>query len=500
MSERYPKHLESSARMRSSEEQRRLMDEFETAETARYNEGLDEEAFNEKMAEREREAIATVEARILENPEANRMYMMAQHIAELRANGGDTSDKEDKLQELLEDYTEKARAVRDTKVKNAEMERDTPKGREIRRSKEIEAEEEFEQRQEEVDFIINSTDEAWTNEKMGKAKAEAEIDPDIKTATEITEALKNNPELAEDPRVREELEALRRALNGEPEPRMEPFNNKDVVVAGGEMPRKDSVERPEFDAEEAEPALVKDDAERPEFDDVAEEGEKPVKDDVERPRFDDDDDPADRTPEDVLRESLRAGFGENPIPEVYDELEEEEAPRGRFNWAKRAYARAGVFFSNTMERLRGMDRRKKVGLGIGVVALAGVAAYAAFKLGHHDHHHPTGSGSGGDQTPENPAGEMKADYDAKRNAAEAAGNAFSHEALTIDPGEGWLHELHNLNIPSDEAQSLLPKILKSHDRGIRAWTYLMQDGNPGISHPGKIPPSVLESIEELRNQ
>jgi hypothetical protein len=236
MSERNPKRFEngSSAQQRSAEEQRRLTEEYDQA---RYEEAFpvdedSEKAYNDAMAARaesaaegERDSYAAIEGRIMErqendegemvlvHPELNRMYMMAQQIAELKASNGEPqiiSDKENKLQELLEAYSDQAQTNRDLEVRNAEInERSTVKGREIRSSQEAAAEEELARRMEEVDFIINSTDEAWVNEKLGTNKEAA---PE-KDADKEKDLIKD----PEEARILADVEEITRIIRSDPE-------------------------------------------------------------------------------------------------------------------------------------------------------------------------------------------------------------------------------------------------------------------------------------------
>jgi hypothetical protein len=169
--------IEGSASQRSAEEQRRLMDEYDNAV---YEGGIDEDAYMAAMEKREHENNAAIEARIMNNPSARRMYVMAQHIAELKASDTKTeiiSDKEDKLQELLLEYSEGAHKNRDIENRNAEQERDTIKGNGIRVGKQIAAEETFEERMQEIDFILNATNETAIESKPeGPSSAEAQSD------------------------------------------------------------------------------------------------------------------------------------------------------------------------------------------------------------------------------------------------------------------------------------------------------------------------------------
>ena len=158
MSERNPARFNTSpnAQNRTDTEKARLKAEFEAAEAARYEAAFSEDDYNEAMARRETasdaaeyDANVAIEGRIMESPKAKFMYMLAQQVAELRANGGEPeiiNDKENKIQELMEAYAEEAYANHDAAMRAAEMERDTVKGREIRAAKEAEAEAELAKR------------------------------------------------------------------------------------------------------------------------------------------------------------------------------------------------------------------------------------------------------------------------------------------------------------------------------------------------------------------
>lgn len=70
------------------------------------------------------------------------------------------------------------------------------------------------------------------------------------------------------------------------------------------------------------------------------------------------------------------------------------------------------------------------------------------------------------------------------------------ENYSVKPGEGYDQLLVDNGIkPTPE---LLDKIKNSSNPSIRAWTYTMRDGNPGISHSGQMPANVIESIKKLR--
>jgi len=204
MSERIQSKLnvKGNASMRSPEEQQRLMNEYDDA---MYESGVDDAAYEEAMAKREFEKNAVIEGRIMENAKARRMYMMAQQVAELKANGGNQetiSEKEDKLQDLLVAYSDAADGTRAVENRNAEAERDTVKGNSIRLDKQIAAEEAHAERMEEVDFILAATEQAETvshtpSEENIDAEAEVAVDSDPEAASsdgEGSESDESKPE------------------------------------------------------------------------------------------------------------------------------------------------------------------------------------------------------------------------------------------------------------------------------------------------------------------
>lgn len=176
MSERMQSKLNvtGNASMRSAEEQQRLMNEYDDV---MYESGVDDAAYEEAMAKRDYEKNVAIEGRIMENATARRMYMMAQQIAELKVKGGSNeivSDKEDKLQELLLAYADNADAGRAIENRNAEQERDTVKGNAIRVEKQIAAEEAHAERMEEVDFILNATEQQASAVEVEATEASVE--------------------------------------------------------------------------------------------------------------------------------------------------------------------------------------------------------------------------------------------------------------------------------------------------------------------------------------
>ena len=424
MSERNPKRFEngSNAQQRSPEEQRRLMEEYDQA---RYEEAFPaedaEKGYEEVMASREYDENVLTEGRIMERPEANFMYMMAQQIAELRANGGEPmiiEDKENRLQELLEKYTEKAHAERDLALRNAEInERSTVKGRQIRLEQEMAAEEELENRLKEADFIINSTDEAWVNEKLGAGKAKEtaketsepiDVDKDrvkdmdearmLADVAEILRIIKSDPEKAEKDglydKAREMMEevseALAKAKKAEEEKLKTPKDADD----------EEEIKTPK-DADEAEIKTPKD----------ADEDEEEIK----TPK--DADDAEIKTPKDVDdEEEIKTPKDADAL--IDDDTPEEDEPRRRPNIFSRAWTRINLAFAESNGNPagviarginRGIDRfrnsehvGRNTALVIGGVAIAGVLIYGRtqgwFDGGHGGGggHHPGDTG-GADQ-------------------------------------------------------------------------------------------------------
>ena len=187
------------------------------------------------------------------------------------------------------------------------------------------------------------------------------------------------------------------------------------------------------------------------------------------------------------------------IDEVRDEAYDENERRNtRLSIWRNPGAYLGSLFTvrggEALEKWRGS--RKSTKIAIGVVALAAAAGLA--KLGYDFFNDPNvdpsntpdgGSGSGipkpkPDLTPDVPAPKPE---------------SFSDAARTVENGEGWLNQHKDMGFTDREAQNALEKILNSDDPGIKEWTYRMSDGNPGLSHPGTMPQSVLESVQKLKS-
>jgi hypothetical protein len=206
---------------------------------------------------------------------------------------------------------------------------------------------------------------------------------------------------------------------------------------------------------------------------------------------------------------------------IREELES-AGPEAKSSLFSRAYKRAGELFGKGLSKVglsrlapagiltsgvnvnhfldNDKDPERKTGkkssrratiIGLGIVGLVGGAIAWRYGLlsggggGHVDPNHlpPAGGGTVTEHVP--PSG------------SSVSPETFSDAAHTVTPGEGWLSELEQLNIPADQRPAMLQKLLDSKDPKIMGWVYTMQDGNPGISHPGQIPSDVLESIKNL---
>lgn len=190
------------------------------------------------------------------------------------------------------------------------------------------------------------------------------------------------------------------------------------------------------------------------------------------------------------------GTADEVLDEAYDE---DERRNTRLSIWRNPGAYLGSLFTvrggEALEKWRGSRRSTKI--AIGVVAIAAAAGLA--KLGYDFFNDPnvdpsnTPNGSGSDLPKPKPQ-----DVDPGTLPAPKP-ESFSDAARTIDNGEGWLNQLKDMGFTDREAQNALEKILNSDDPGIKEWTYRMGDGNPGLSHPGTMPQSVLESIQKLKS-
>lgn len=156
----------------------------------------------------------------------------------------------------------------------------------------------------------------------------------------------------------------------------------------------------------------------------------------------------------------------------------------------------------TKEHKRG---RGWIYAGVGAAAVA-TAAYLSFRGHDTSHIHQAVAGNSLDTPlqeitiPGASGGNAGVHHEAANAATQVLDHAqhFSNEAQTINPGEGWGRQLRDMGVSEKQIPGLLKKLQKSHDPAIREWIYTMNDGNPGIAKPGKIPTAVLQSIYKMR--
>ena len=158
-----PKRFEiiPNAQARSAEEQAALMEEHgyisDDERYAQHWQMLEAEGEVEEADKRRHE---TLEYAAMDSADTSRMFMMAEAIANLRRNGGETQalrDKEDKLQELLESYFAKAENdyARDTeRSEDAYAAASHDKRKNTALEQGIAAEQLLESRKEMIDFIL----------------------------------------------------------------------------------------------------------------------------------------------------------------------------------------------------------------------------------------------------------------------------------------------------------------------------------------------------------
>jgi hypothetical protein len=420
MSERNPKRFEngSNAQSRSPEEQQRLIEE---SDRERYEATMaaDETAYNEAMAAREASAhedevneYAETEGRVMEDVETRRMYMLAQQIAEGRNNGVEPeiiADKEEALQELLLNYTNKAYSDRDLRVRNAEINAtSTPKGKEREEAERREAEQELAPKIKAAEFILNSTDSAWVSEKLATSGAKEAGKPDDlesldeSSAPEVKEARSpeefsetDSPEqmiadIADlisketDPVKKAEAQEKLREIMTQIEGALEGKDKKDDL---GDL---DDLSAPELKDGEKSDLDDLDAAEAPK---VGDEADLEDLDDKEAPKVAD---PADKKDVDGEEHDLE-DLDKLSAPEVGEAPAETEDTR---RWYKRAWDRAGLIFVLGMnkagERMHLPEKRStRVATAIGAVTLLAVGGALAWKYGFHH----GGSGNGGNADP-----------------------------------------------------------------------------------------------------
>jgi hypothetical protein len=521
LSERNPARFNtgSNAQNRSAEEQRRLMEEHDAA---RYEASFNEEEYNEAMASREAESLMATEGRIMENAAAKRMYMIAQQAAELRANGGEPeiiADKENKLQELLEAYTNDAESYRDASLRAAEMERDTVKGQAIRAEKEAEAEAELAKRMEEVEFIINSTDPNWVNEKI---EGVASSKTDVSGNPIVNKLDTDDDELAKltgsgDPIVNklsdDELDSLKT------DPVVNNLEDEKRDGEEGRLSKEDALNEAyaEYETREGEAY----DVDKNRVKDIDEAREQAEAEDQEWTRqkaaeeeqirtlgtIDEVRDEAyeenDRRNAEAARKKAEADEQDRTYgtaDEVRDEAyEEDERLNKKLTWRdklKNPGAYLGSVFAvrkgEALEKWRGSRKLTKV--AIGVVAL--VAAAGAIKLGYDLFNDPNVDANnlpdgGGTPTPE-----AVDPTPTPEKVPTPSPEAFSDAARTVEGGEGWYQTFNEMDIPQSEWAGLLDKV--GPDLAENGWAYKMPNGEWGISQPGKLPQDMLELIQRNR--
>lgn len=137
-----------------------------------------------------------------------------------------------------------------------------------------------------------------------------------------------------------------------------------------------------------------------------------------------------------------------------------------------------------------LTKRKKVGIGLGVLAVAGVTAWALLNRDSGGSHRP---GNGSFWTDALPTIDPRAVDDA--GGAATAHAEFSSNAHNVLPGEGWYQTFADMNIPVSERAELLQKVgPKLQEIGV---AYPMGDSY-GISEPGNLSNDVLQLIQDSR--
>lgn len=520
MSERNPARFNTGHKASewTAEDVAREKANAEAAEEARYEASFNEADYNDAMASRESEALMATEGRIMENVAAKRMYMIAQQAAELRANGGEPEilvDKENRLQELLEAYTNAAESERNDAFRLAEMERDTVKGQGIRAEKEAAAEAELAKRMEEVEFIINSTDPTWVSEKVEgvsatteaeKLRASSRVDTNLDDddAEKLESASRVDTNLDDD----DEEERKKLAELNPVDTNLDDDDKKEEKRDGEEtyLSKEDALKEAYDEYEKAEGApydvdkdrLSEEDALKVAYDEYETREGAPY--DVDKGREKD----VEKAREMALAEDQDRTFG--TVEEVWDEAHEENDRRNapKVKWWKNPGAYFGGLFTvgkeAGMDKWRGSRRSTKIALGAVGIVLAIAAAKAGYDwLSGPDvdpNSLPDGSGTPTPEatdptvpTPETPKPEVP-----QNNPAEV----FSDAARTVKPNEGMFQTFLDMNIPQDEWQGLMEK--SGPELAEKGWTYQMPNGEWGWSRPGTLPQDMLELIQNNRNQ
>lgn len=158
-------------------------------------------------------------------------------------------------------------------------------------------------------------------------------------------------------------------------------------------------------------------------------------------------------------------------------------------WHRRAYRRLNVAFTNTVERFKRQDRKTKVGVVLGAVAVVGLAIWAAKSGMSHDGLTPDVTPNSGPTNPgANPGDHV------------SSAEHFTPSARQASRNEGWDQQLTQMGIPKSEQAGVKEQLLNSKDPNLKGWVYRMDDGQPGIARTGKFSQSMLESIKNLRNR
>lgn len=489
---------EAYNRVKEADAYERHMEGFASDDRSAHDRGLDrldENSGSDAMNRQE----AALDAKFAASPQLRQMDMISREIHELRNKpvDPDTEAKdstrlqeiEDRLEELLLKYSESANFDQDIAA-----------------------------------FLIDR-DDADARENAGvNAIRTAAMDPGERHAAEIAKAIKENPELADDPAVRERLDDIRRqldeALDGTDKDRevlagSDPVDNKlsdDEELA--KLAGSESVDNKLPSDEEAaklaesspvinkldEPGLVEDKERAHEMALVEEEKRNVTPDQVEAAH-------EEALKENELRDAWDEAHAENELRDAWDEAHEENEARDRENrpkvkWWKRPDLYLGALFTtrgaSLRERYRGSGKMTKIAIGaVAVVAFAG-----AWKLGAFDFLQDQANNAGPDNLPgadgstPTPTPTPEVPTPTPTPEVPTPTPEFSSAAGTVVPGEGWYQTFNEMNIPQSEWSNLLEKV--GPDLAESGWAYKMPNGEWGISQPGKLPQNMLELIQKNR--
>jgi hypothetical protein len=152
------------------------------------------------------------------------------------------------------------------------------------------------------------------------------------------------------------------------------------------------------------------------------------------------------------------------------------------------------------------SRRKKIFFAIGSAALVGAAGLVTFFAIRNGADHSAVAPSldkhvGGGHEFIEPTPKTH------HNVTELPAEHLTHDQLTVDPGEGWASQLLDADptlTHHDIYSDILPELLKSKNPEVQKWTMELTNaqGNiePGISHPGQMPESVLKEALSYKNR